>query len=82
MFTLLFLFCLFIVLFSFTCGIGLVGISIGLFIIGCCNLWRAKWLEPTDFVDNNHMERTKKKIESKATIQIVIGIIMFAILMA
>ena len=41
--------------------IGLWIFGIVLFVKGCCNIWKAKWLEPNDFVDRDHMERARKR---------------------
>ena len=79
MFTLLFLTMLFAILFTTSLMIGLWLFGIVLFVIGCVNLWRAKWLEPTDYVDEAHMERDRKRTKSKAIIQMVIGFLLFII---
>ena len=48
-----------------------------LFVIGGCNLWKTKWLEPTDYQDEEHMERVRQRMKNKAIIQMVIGFILF-----
>ena len=59
--------------------IGLWIFGIVLFVKGCCNIWKAKWLEPNDFVDSDHMERVRKRTINKAIFQMVIGFILFII---
>lgn len=81
MFTLIFLACLFLVLLAAGTTIGLFVFGIVLFVFGCCNLWRTKYLEPYDYKDAEHMERAKKRMKSKAIIQMVIGAILFLIFM-
>ena len=59
--------------------IGLWIFGIVLFVKGCCNLWKSKWIEHNDFVDSYHMEKKKKRTINKAIFQIVIGFILFII---
>lgn len=79
------LFCLFLLLCLSLCllytgiFIGLWILGIVLFVIGLCNLWKAKWLEPNDFKDKEHLERTKKRTRQKGMIQAIIGFILFII---
>lgn len=62
--------------------LGLWVLGIVLFIIGCCNLWKSKNLEPYDFFDDDHMKRTEQRTKNKAIIQMVVGFILFAIFLA
>ena len=77
------LFCLFVMLYLFAAAFGYsyLILMFGLIAFGIKNKWKIKHIEPYDYRDEEHMNREIKRLNSKANIQLGVGIFLLIIVL-